>query len=94
MLLLSSVAQPMETPALVVHDEAMQGLTPKPPAVLPLSKCITAEVCGMQARFMPCWICDVEAAHWAISAHYNWEGLTMTEQCIERLSERAKARRW
>lgn len=94
MLLHSSLAQPIETPALAMHDEATQGLTPKPLAVLPSSTYVTAEVCGMQVRFMPCWICDVEAACRAMSAHDNWEGLTMIEPCVEGLYERAEARGW
>jgi hypothetical protein len=30
----------------------------------------------------------VEAAHRAIPAHDDWEGVTMIEPCIDRLSER------
>jgi hypothetical protein len=54
MLLLSGVAQPMKTPASAVHDEATHGLTPKPLAVLPSSKFITAEVYGTQVKVMLC----------------------------------------
>jgi hypothetical protein len=54
MLLLSGVAQPMKTPASAVHDEATHGLTPKPLAVLPSSKFITAEVYGTQFKVMLC----------------------------------------
>jgi hypothetical protein len=39
---------------------------------------------------MPCWICYVEAAHRAISAHDNCEDLTMIVPCIESCSRKLK----